>query len=180
MYQKSLQTIAWKADDADGDRLAYTLSYRRVGDAAWRTLKSDLSDPIFVWDTTTVADGRYIIRISASDAPTNSADRALVGERETDPITVDNTPPTMTMSISRQGGAIHLLVHVQDAQSPVDKLEYSLGGGRWQLAYPVDGLADSPDERYDITVASEADLARMVLRATDALQNVATQPAPIR
>jgi hypothetical protein len=69
---------------------------------------------------------------------------------------------------------------VQDAQSPVDKLEYSLGGGRWQLAYPVDGLADSPDERYDITVANESDLARMVLRATDALQNVATQPAPIR
>jgi hypothetical protein len=180
MYQKSLQTIVWKADDADGDRLMYTLSYRRVGDSAWRTLKAEISDPIFVWDTTTVADGRYIIRVSASDAPTNAADRALVGERESDPITVDNTPPAMTMTVSRQGAATHLLVHVQDAQSPIDKLEYSIGGGRWQLVYPVDGLSDSPDERYDIAIASEADLPRMVLRATDALQNVATQAAPVR
>jgi hypothetical protein len=86
----------------------------------------------------------------------------------------------MTMTVSRQGAAIHLLVHAVDATSPIEKVEYSIGGGAWQLAYPVTGLADSPDERYDILVATEADLARMVVRATDALQNVATQPAPIR
>ncbi|HEY6356911.1 MAG TPA: hypothetical protein VIX35_01625, partial [Vicinamibacterales bacterium] len=90
------------------------------------------------------------------------------------------TPPLMTMTVSRQGPAVHLLVHVVDATSPIDKLEYSIGGGAWQLVYPVTGLADSPDERYDISVTAEADLTRMVVRATDALQNVATQPAPIR
>ena len=180
MFQKGLQTITWKADDADGDRLAYTLAYRRVGDATWRTLRSDWTDPILVWDTTTVADGHYILRVTASDAPSNTPDRALSGERESDPITVDNTPPVLTMTVSRQGAAVHLLVHVVDATSPIDKLEYSIGGGAWQLAYPVNGLADSPDERYDIPVSTEADLARMVVRATDALQNVATQPAPVR
>jgi hypothetical protein len=41
-------------------------------------------------------------------------------------------------------------------------------------------LADSPDERYDIPVASDADLARLVVRVTDVMGNVATQPAPIR
>jgi hypothetical protein len=180
MFQKGLQTITWKADDADGDRIAYTVTYRRVGDATWHTLKADWADSILVWDTTTVADGHYVVRVTASDAPANTPDRALTGERDSDPITVDNTPPVLTMTVSRQGAAIHLLVHAVDATSPIDKLEYSISGGVWQLVYPVTGLADSPDERYDIPVATEADLTRMVVRATDALQNVATQPAPVR
>jgi len=43
------------------------------------------------------------------------------------------------------------------------------------VVYPVDGLADSPDERYEIPLASEADAARIVIRATDLLQNVLSQ-----
>lgn len=180
MYQKGLQTIVWKADDADGDRLTYTLSYRKVGETTWHPLQTDWIDPIFVWDTTTVGDGHYLVRIAASDAASNTPDRALTGDLESDPITVDNTPPTLAMSVSRQGGTTHLLVHVTDTTSAIAKLEYSIGGGPWRLAYPVDGLADSPDERYDIVVANDADLARLVVRASDALQNVATQPALAR
>ena len=36
----------------------------------------------------------------------------------------------------------------------------------------MDGLADSPDERYEITLPADTDLTRVVLRATDLLQNV--------
>jgi hypothetical protein len=86
----------------------------------------------------------------------------------------------LSTEVQRQAGAIHLLVRAHDAQSAIAKLEYSLGGGRWVAVYPVDGTADWPDERFDITVASDADLARMVIRAFDTLQNVATQPAVVR
>jgi hypothetical protein len=175
MFQKGLQTLVWKAEDADGDRLSYTLQFRREGDQQWRDLRTGLTDPIFVWDTTTVADGRYIVRVIASDGPTNAADRVLTGDRESDPIDVDNTPPVITTEVARQGNATRVIVRVHDAYSPVQKLEYSLGGGPWQVVYPVDGLADSPDERYEIAIA-EADIARMVVRATDLLQNVTAQP----
>ena len=124
-----------------------------------------------MWDTTAVADGRYILRVVASDSPTNAADRALSGDRESDPIDVDNTPPAVTTEIARAGGAVRVVVRVRDAHSPIQKLEYSLGGGPWQLVYPVDGLADSPDERYEIPLANEADATRLVVRATDLLQN---------
>jgi hypothetical protein len=177
MYQKGLQTFTWKADDNDGDRLSFSVLYRREGDTVWRELKSTWNDSIAVWDTTSVPDGRYIIKVIASDAPSNAADRALTGERESTLVDVDNTPPVLTTEVSRQAGAIHLIVRARDAQSAIAKLEYSLGGGRWVVVNPIDGTADSPDERYDIVVASEADLARMVIRAFDTLQNVATQPA---
>jgi PQQ-like domain/Two component regulator propeller len=177
MYQKGLQTISWKADDADDDRLSYSLQYRRIGDQVWHDLRSGLTDTIFVWDTTSVPDGRYIVRVVASDAPSNAAGRALTGERESDPIDIDNTPPTMTIEVRQQNGTTRLLVDVRDAQSPIEKLEYSVGGGPWQVVYPVDGLADSPEEHYDFVLPAGVDAAHVVLRATDILQNVASQSA---
>jgi hypothetical protein len=175
MYQKGLQTLVWKAEDADGDRLVYSLQYRREGEQVWQDLRSGLTDAIFVWDTTTVADGRYIIRLSASDSPSNAEDRRLTGERDSDPITVDNTPPVITTEIARGAPGTRLIVRVRDAQSPIQKVEYSLGGGSWQLVFPADGLADSPEERYEIPLANEADAARIVIRAIDLLQNVTSQ-----
>jgi hypothetical protein len=172
MFQKSLQTLAWKADDEDGDHLSYTLAYRREGDQAWHDLRVGLTDAIFVWDTTSVADGRYIVRVSASDAPSNSSARALTAVRESDPIDIDNTAPVVTTDTQRASGGARIAVRVRDAQSAIQKVEYSIGGGAWQVVYPADGLSDSPDERYEIALAAEADLARLVVRATDALQNV--------
>ncbi|MFI5177208.1 MAG: two-component regulator propeller domain-containing protein [Vicinamibacterales bacterium] len=180
MFQKGLQTLAWKAEDADGDHLTYGLQYRREGETAWHDLRSALGDAIFVWDTTSVADGRYVIRVLASDGPSNPSDRALVGERDSDPIEIDNTPPAITTEILRQGGSLRLAVRVHDARSAIAKVEYSLGGGPWQLIAPLDGLADSPDERYEIPLASEGDAARIMIRATDSMQNVAAQSASVR
>jgi hypothetical protein len=178
MYQKGLQTLAWKAEDADGDRLSYSLQFRREGDQTWHTLRSDLADPIVVWDTAKVADGRYVLRVRASDSLSNSAERALVGEKESEPVTVDNTPPAVTAEIARPaGGGLRVEVRVVDAQSPIQKLEYSLAGAPWQLVHPIDGLADAPDERYEIPLSAEADAARLMLRATDLLQNVTSAPA---
>jgi hypothetical protein len=66
---------------------------------------------------------------------------------------------------------------VRDARNPIQKVEYSKDGGPWELVYPVDGLADSPDERYDIAIVNDREAAQIVIRATDLLQNVVSQPA---
>ena len=174
MFQKGLQTVTWKAEDADGDHLTFRLQYRREGETEWHGLRQDLSAPIYVWDTTAVADGRYVLRVEASDQPSNAAGRALDGSRESEPITVDNTPPAITTEVDRTAGRVRLVVHARDAHSPIQKLEYSIGGGPWQLVYPTDGVADSLDERYDIVLGTETDLTRVMLRATDLLQNVAS------
>ena len=180
MFQKGLQTLAWRAEDGDTDRLVFGLQYRREGDTTWRELRSNLGDPIFVWDTTAVADGRYVVRVSASDSPVNAADRALTGERDSDPIVIDNSAPAITTEIVKGSNGVRLVLRVRDAISPIQKVEYSVSSGPWQLVYPADGVADSPDERYEIPLASEADAARIVVRATDWLQNVASSTVPSR
>lgn len=181
MFQRGLQTVSWKADDPDDDdRLTYSLEYRREGTDQWRPLKSGLTDGIYVWDTTSAPDGRYVVRVKASDSPSNAADRALVGERESDPIDVDNTPPVVTTTLTRQGAASVLAVRVVDARSPIQKVEYSVGGGPWQLLYPADGLSDSPEERYEIPLTAEMDPSRIVIRATDLLQNTMSQAVQVQ
>jgi hypothetical protein len=56
----------------------------------------------------------------------------------------------------------------------VQKADYSLDGDRWQTVYPIDGIADSKQERYELVLEGEAAARGVILRATDALMNVAS------
>jgi len=168
MASRGLQTLAWKADDPDGDRLHYALHYRREGEDTWRALRDRLTDPLFVWDTTAVPDGRYLIRITATDAASNTPDRVLAGDRESGAIDVDNTPPVIAATAT----GVRVTVRVTDAHSGVHRVDYSIGGRGWQAVRPLDGLADSREEQFELTLPEAADAARLVIRATDVMQNV--------
>jgi len=174
MYRKGLQTIQWRADDPNGDRLVYAVSYRREGDTTWHALRSGLTDPILVWDTTSVPDGRYVVRVTAADTAANAPADALEGTRESDGFDIDNSAPVITVAPAGRAGDVVSLT-VRDAQSGVHRVEYALGGERWQVIYPVDGLSDSREEAFTIALPSAADRARLIIRATDVLQNVATR-----
>jgi hypothetical protein len=181
IYQKGLQTIVWKADDDNDDRLQYDVSYRREGETVWKPLKRGLWDPIFVWDTTSVPDGTYYIKISASDAPSNAPANALVGEMESVSFDIDNTAPHIEVeSAGRTGARPTIRFVVRDEQSAVQRVEYSLDASRWRVAYPVDGIPDSKREEFEVTL-DETDGARsVIIRATDAMNNVATAVADIK
>ena len=42
------------------DDLTYDILYRREGETSWKALKRNLTDPILVWDTTSVPNGTYV------------------------------------------------------------------------------------------------------------------------
>lgn len=180
-YQKGLQTLVWKAEDANNDRMQYDVLYRREGETAWKALKRGLWDPIYVWDTTSVPDGTYVVKIAASDAPSNSPGTALVGELESVTFDIDNTPPRIDVQpAARAGVQTTILFTVRDEQSPVQRVEYSLDASRWRMVYPRDGIPDSRREDFEVTL-DEAEVGRsVILRATDAMNNVATAVAEIR
>ena len=174
MFQRGLQTIAWQARDEDDDLLTFAVQYRRDDDATWRELRRDLIERIYVWDTTTVADGRYVVRVIASDGLSNATDRALTGWRDSDVVEVDNTPPSIEVEGPQDG---RLTVVVRDGQSAVQQVVYAIAGGGWQTVYPEDGLADAPEERFVIDLPEGVDRSDIVIRATDRLQNVASRSA---
>jgi sugar lactone lactonase YvrE len=174
-YQKGLQTLQWRADDENDDELTYEVQYRREGDTAWTVLRRDLNETIFVWDTTTVPNGTYFVRVLASDAPSNADGTALTGELDSSAFDVDNTPPVITGASTRTDGAVTIVTFdVKDDYSTIQKAEYSLDGTEWKAVFPVDGIADSKSEHYEIRVEGRIGPRGLTLRAMDAMNNVAT------
>ncbi len=136
IYQKGLQTIVWKAEDANGDRLQYDVSYRREGETAWKVLKRGIWDPIFVWDTTSVPDGTYVVRIAASDAPSNAPATALAGEMESTSFDIDNTAPRIeAQPAARVGTRSTIAFTIRDDQSPCNasSTPSMRAGGGWSI-----------------------------------------------
>jgi hypothetical protein len=174
-YQKGLLTFIWRAEDDNRDELAYEISYRREGETAWKSLRRALTDTILVWDTTSVPNGRYTVRVAASDTPSNSAGTALIGAMESTAFEIDNAPPAIAVtSVRREGARVIIAFDVRDEHSSVQKADYSLDGDRWQTIYPRDGIADSRFEQFELVLEGESAVRGVILRATDALNNVAS------
>ena len=182
-YQKGLLTIVWRAEDDNRDDLAYDVLYRREGETAWKALKRGMTEAILVWDTSSVPNGRYFVRVVATDTPSNSPATALTGAMESTSFEIDNTPPAITVtSVRRDASRLTITFEVRDTNSAVPKADYSLDGDRWQTIYPKDGIADSRFEQFELVLDGDAGARGVILRATDALNNVASTrgeaPAP--
>ncbi|HEY7512358.1 MAG TPA: PQQ-binding-like beta-propeller repeat protein [Vicinamibacteria bacterium] len=175
LFHKGVQTFSWRADDANGDTLAYDVFYRRVDDTLFRPLRKGLTDAVLAWDTTTVPNGRYVIRITASDAPSNPEALALTVDKESVSFEVDNTPPSVTASLVTASAA-RIRAVVRDDSSIVRRAEYSVDGGRWREVHPVDGINDALEEVYEIPTSELPPPGphMVVVRATDLLGNVST------
>jgi hypothetical protein len=177
-YEKGLQTLLWKAEDPNQDELQYEIQYRREGDTAWKMLKRGLTDPLYVWDTTSVPNGTYVVKVVASDAGSNPPGTALIGELESRSFDVDNAPPAIVISdVRRDGPRTRVVFTVTDDHSPVERVEYSLDGDRWRPIHPKDGIADSVEEQFELTLDSDTTGRAVVLRAEDAMENVTTTRA---
>jgi hypothetical protein len=181
IFQRGLQTFAWKAEDDNNDELSYDVFYRREGDTSWRTLKSDLRDTLFVWDTSSVPNGSYVLKVSASDRKANPAELSLAGELESSSFEIDNVAPSVQIGAQRRDGTRFVVdAEVRDGDSTVAKVEYSLDAQRWQPAFPRDGILDGRQESFELRLDADAAGRTLVIRATDALGNVGTGQAQIR
>jgi hypothetical protein len=173
-FFRSLRTLTWRAEDANGDSLKYDVLYRPESGTSFTKLREGLEDPVFTWDTATVASGRYVLRVVARDQTSNPEGRGLSYEKDTEAFDVDNDPPTITANVS---GSL-VKVTVTDAMSAIRKAEWAKEAGAWTDLTPVDGIADSREEAFDFRM--EAPLpASVVIRATDGFGNVALTRVPI-
>jgi hypothetical protein len=168
LYQRGATSLQWTAEDRNGDKLVYDVLYRELGEAQFKPLRTDLTDNFLAIDGQSIADGRYVFKIVARDTPSNAPTASLSGEKSTEPIDIDNTPPTVTPG-TVSGNRVTFIA--ADRASYIVRAEYSVNGGDWQTVYPIDGIADSPTETFSIEVPQGAGEYVVTLRVFDVNRN---------
>lgn len=167
--------IEWEASDPNNDALTYTLETRIAGSDTWITLKEDMRENKFEWETKRVPDGRYVLRVTASDLLDNLAGSAMTASRNSDPVLVDNTPPTFELKAGSKDGKLAIAGKVTDALSPIKSVHYSVNStDDWKTVLPVDRIFDSTSETLSIIIADLSPGQHVItLRAMDDRNNAA-------
>jgi hypothetical protein len=182
IFQRGARSFQWQAEDRNGDTLEYAIYYRPLNETTFRLLKDKLRDNFYTIDGATLADGRYIVKIIASDAPDNPMGQSLSGERLSEPVDIDNTPPVLRVVTTPQSsGPGRVAFEVDDATGKIRKGDFSLDGAPWTPLFPDDGIADSGHERYSVDLPALASGEHTVsLRAFDGSGNVGTFSVTLR
>ena len=177
-YAKGFITARWSASDSNGDSLIYKVEIKAKNDTFWQTLKDKLTDRYFSFDGNAFADGEYVLRVTASDAPDNIPGEALSSSLESDPFTIDNTPPEITdTSITRNGVNRTLLFTAHDVLSVVDKAQYSINGGEWIVLQPINLVSDAKVLAYQVKAKENETIA---VRVFDDNDNVTVKQFALR
>jgi hypothetical protein len=182
-YQRGARSFQWQAEDRNADTLEYAIYYRALDDQTFRLLKDKLRDNFYTIDGATLADGRYVIKVVATDAPDNPPGQKLTGERLSEPVDIDNTPPVVKVMGQPQlkGDSVRVVFAVDDAIGKVKKADASLDGAAWTPVFPDDGIADSGHEIYSVDFGSLAPGEHTIsLRTFDSSGNIGTLSVTVR
>jgi hypothetical protein len=167
--------IAIKAADPNGDKMIYALDYRRVGGETWVKITDKQVKPIYIWDTLSVGDGQYELRVTAKDSPSNPTTAALSGSRITERIVVDNTQPVLkNLTAKANGAAVTVRGTATDASSRIVAIAYTADSSDdWKTTLPSDGICDSGDERIAIQIKDmKPGEHRIAVKVTDRYGNI--------
>lgn len=164
----------WLAEDDNGDSLLYTVEIRGVNETGWKMVHDKLRENYVSWDSSAYPDGKYVLRVTASDSPSNPPDQALSCSLESEPFLIDNTPPVISgLMASPAGGKMEIRFHAKDALSNLAKAEYSVNGGDWMVAEPTTRLTDSTEHDYQVAIAHPTGEATIAVRISDEFENQA-------
>lgn len=154
---ESTLNLTWKLDNPDKDELRYRLQYRLLGTTDWFELLKPgekLTKENYSWETSDLPEGRYRVRVTASDEISNPPDRATKDTRESGIVLVDNTPPTID---ALAAAGTHLKGIAQDGVGPIARIEVSVAGSdEWFPYFPADGIFDEQREELDLDVKNLA------------------------
>jgi hypothetical protein len=134
----------------------------------------------YSWNTESIPDGWYRIKVVASDEESNPAGDALSDEKVSDLVKVDNTRPQVQQLVYDVAGGI-LKGIARDNLSLIRYLEYSIDGGEWKFFAPKDGVFDDREEAFEVKLGPlAAGLHFIAVRATDEDGNMGVEKVSIR
>lgn len=198
--KSTLIKLRWKVENPDEDELSYRVYVRPAGtvpgavaaagagEAGWLRLSGpeSIARTELDWNTDTVPDGLYEVRVTVSDERSNPPEQTLTHELISAPFLVDNKRPELrdvrfaagpggaqAQALSQSAGT--LSGSAADGTSAIAELGFSIDGGDFFPIGPRDGVLDGTSEDFQVRLPALTPGAHVVLvRAVDAADNVAT------
>jgi len=166
--------LRWKLDNPDNDELRFRLFFHPAGTTRWTSLLDPsevLTKKEYTWDTSGLPEGRYRVRLDASDELSNSPGTTRSHSLESTSFVIDNTAPVFS-NLALKGN--QLSGTAADGVGPIVRLEVALVGSKpfYPLA-PSDGVLDEASEAFDADISAliPAGPQQVVVRAYDAAGN---------
>jgi hypothetical protein len=182
LFQRGAISLQWQAEDRNGDTMEYSIFYKAANSAGdFYPLKTATRDNYFTVDPNALPDGRYIFKVQVTDGLSNPGNLALSDEQETEAVEIDNAPPVVSAEAPRLNNlTLEIVFRASDAVSIIRRAEYQLDGGAWKSIFPVDGIADSKQEEFRVSLTlPDAKRHTVAFRAFDANSNVGSAQVPI-
>jgi hypothetical protein len=107
----------------------------------------------------------------------------MTGERLSEPVDIDNTPPVVRVVGQPLAArdSVRVVFTVDDATGKVRKADASIDGAAWSPVFPEDGIADSGHETYSVDFGPLAPGEHTIsLRSFDSSGNVGTLSVTVR
>lgn len=177
-----VRTAAWDAVDPDGDALSFDLWLKAEDEKRWHRVEDRIDRRVHTWDTQSVPDGTYRIKVVATDRPGNPEALAIADSMMSDPFIVDNAAPEIRqLTVLRKNGGIVIEGAAEDALNPIARVECALDYGEWRPAFAGDGMFDSLSETFRLELECAEDREHTVAaRAIDRAGNLSVERAVLR
>lgn len=174
VQRKGYQTFIWQAADPNNDTLVYSIYIKKTEDENWRILKDKWTEEIFTFDTLSLPDGEYLIKVKASDIPSNPQERCLENEKISLSFIIDNSIPSINdFQAVRSGSKLKVRFTVRDEYSRIKKVRFFIRELGWKIIFPKDGICDSTQEMFDFSVDLPENFDDMItVKAVDEQGNV--------
>ena len=168
-------TASWKVEDENSDKLQFNVYYKGIDETNWKLLKKELNEASYALDTTSMSDGRYVVKVNATDKLSNPPNFAKSTEKISDPFDIDNSQPTVTdiTATANDDQTYQITCTVEDLASYIQKAVYKIDSDEhWQVIFPDDGIFDSKRETLLLhTNSLPAGEHTITIRVTDAAVN---------
>ena len=168
-------TASWKVEDENSDKLQFNVYYKGIDETNWKLLKKELNEASYALDTTSMSDGRYVVKVNATDKLSNPPNFAKSTEKISDPFDIDNSQPTVTdiTATADDDQTYQITCTVEDSSSYIQKAVYKIDSDEhWQVIFPDDGIFDSKRETLLLhTNSLPAGEHTITIRVTDAAVN---------
>ncbi|MCC6808292.1 MAG: hypothetical protein IT381_12790 [Deltaproteobacteria bacterium] len=175
-FVDGMLSVAWVAQDPNGDDMLFDLFVRAEGEQQWKKLKSGLDVPFHSFAGLSLPDGRYQFRVNATDSPSNGPQDAKSETKESAWFTIDNSPPAVSkIEVAKRKT---LSFAAKDLHSVLIRAEYAVDGSPLRPLSSKDGLVDSKEEAFEVQLPELSNDPHVItVRLQDEAGNVASGEA---